>query len=125
MGIDSHLSTCVGTQSPKYLEMAQRHISLSVVDHLPHPLVLVAFPMRFVGRRFFLLLFVVRRGRSFLLPLGGVLLLLLPLGAGLFRRSAPLARSGLVAGFHLPLGVISRHHFERLGSNEAPGSDTN
>jgi hypothetical protein len=30
MGIDSHLSTCVGTQSPKYLEMAQGHISLSV-----------------------------------------------------------------------------------------------
>src|SRR5699024_411119 len=29
MGIDSHLSTCVDTQSPKYLEMAQRHISLS------------------------------------------------------------------------------------------------
>jgi hypothetical protein len=29
MGIDSHLSTCVGTYSPKYLEMAQRHISLS------------------------------------------------------------------------------------------------
>jgi hypothetical protein len=29
MGIDLHLSTCVGTQSPKYLEMAQRHISLS------------------------------------------------------------------------------------------------
>jgi hypothetical protein len=29
MGIDSHLSTCVGTQSPKYLEMAQGHISLS------------------------------------------------------------------------------------------------
>jgi hypothetical protein len=28
MGIDSHLSTCVGTQSPKYLEMAQGHISL-------------------------------------------------------------------------------------------------
>jgi hypothetical protein len=26
----SHLSTCVGTQSPKYLEMAQGHISLSV-----------------------------------------------------------------------------------------------
>jgi hypothetical protein len=25
MGIDSHLSTCVGTQSPKYLEMAQGH----------------------------------------------------------------------------------------------------
>jgi hypothetical protein len=31
MGIDSHLSTYVGTQSPKYLEMAQGHISLS--DH--------------------------------------------------------------------------------------------
>jgi hypothetical protein len=30
MGIDSHLSTCVDTQSPKYLEMAQRHISLSI-----------------------------------------------------------------------------------------------
>jgi hypothetical protein len=32
MGIDLHLSTCVGTQSPKYLEMAQRHISLSKGD---------------------------------------------------------------------------------------------
>jgi hypothetical protein len=31
MGIDLHLSTCVDTQSPKYLEMAQGHISLSVV----------------------------------------------------------------------------------------------
>jgi hypothetical protein len=30
MGIDSHLSTCVGTQSLKYLEMAQGHISLSI-----------------------------------------------------------------------------------------------
>jgi hypothetical protein len=30
MGIDSHLSTRVGTQSPKYLGMAQRHISLSL-----------------------------------------------------------------------------------------------
>jgi hypothetical protein len=30
MGIDSHLSTCVDTQSPKYLEMAQGHISLSM-----------------------------------------------------------------------------------------------
>jgi hypothetical protein len=30
MGIDSHLSTCVDTQSPKYLEMAQGHISLSL-----------------------------------------------------------------------------------------------
>jgi hypothetical protein len=31
MGIFSHLSTCVCTQSPKYLEMAQGHISLSAV----------------------------------------------------------------------------------------------
>jgi hypothetical protein len=30
MGIDLHLSTCVDTQSPKYLEMAQGHISLSL-----------------------------------------------------------------------------------------------
>jgi hypothetical protein len=30
MSIDSHLSTCVCTESPKYLEMAQGHISLSV-----------------------------------------------------------------------------------------------
>jgi hypothetical protein len=29
MSIFSHLSTCVCTQSPKYLEMAQGHISLS------------------------------------------------------------------------------------------------
>jgi hypothetical protein len=36
-----------------------------------------------------------------------------------------VAYSGLVAGLHLSLGVISRHHFERLGSNEEPGSDTN
>jgi hypothetical protein len=27
--MNSHLSTCVGTQSPKYLEMAQGQISLS------------------------------------------------------------------------------------------------
>jgi hypothetical protein len=27
--INSQLSTCVGTQSPKYIEMAQGHISLS------------------------------------------------------------------------------------------------
>jgi hypothetical protein len=33
MGIDSHLSTCAGTQSPKYLEMAQGHISLSRFIH--------------------------------------------------------------------------------------------
>jgi hypothetical protein len=32
MGIDLHLSTCVDTQSPKYLEMAQGHISLSIAD---------------------------------------------------------------------------------------------
>jgi hypothetical protein len=30
MYINSQLSTCVGTQSPKYIEMAQGHISLSV-----------------------------------------------------------------------------------------------
>jgi hypothetical protein len=36
-----------------------------------------------------------------------------------------MACSGLLAGHHLLLGVISRHHFERLSSNEAPGSDTN
>jgi hypothetical protein len=38
MSVNSHLSTCVGTQSPKYLEMAQRHISLSlarIADGLP------------------------------------------------------------------------------------------
>ena len=34
MGIDLHLSTCVDTQSPKYLEMAQRHISLSISPFL-------------------------------------------------------------------------------------------
>jgi hypothetical protein len=33
MGIDSHLSTCVDTQSPKYLEMAQGHISLSPAQY--------------------------------------------------------------------------------------------
>jgi hypothetical protein len=31
MYINSQLSTCVGTQSPKYIEMAQGHISLSVI----------------------------------------------------------------------------------------------
>jgi hypothetical protein len=34
MGIDSHLNTCVDTQSPKYLEMAQKHISLSIILEL-------------------------------------------------------------------------------------------
>jgi hypothetical protein len=38
MSINSHLSTCVGTQSPKYLEMAQGHISLSVAPPLAEPL---------------------------------------------------------------------------------------
>jgi hypothetical protein len=42
MGIDSHLSTCVGTQSPKYLEMAQGHISLSE----PQPVALKATSSR-------------------------------------------------------------------------------
>jgi hypothetical protein len=37
MGIDSHLSTCVCTQSPKYLEMAQGHISLSPCCEWPGP----------------------------------------------------------------------------------------
>jgi hypothetical protein len=43
MSINSLLSTCVGTQSPKYLEMAQEHISLSLncnadgsVNHWEH-----------------------------------------------------------------------------------------
>jgi hypothetical protein len=44
---------------------------------------------------------------------------------GLSRWSLPVACGGLLAGHHLLLGVISRHHFERLGSNEVPGSDTN
>jgi hypothetical protein len=30
-----------------------------------------------------------------------------------------VACGGLIAGHHLLLGVISRHHFERLSSNEA------
>jgi hypothetical protein len=36
-----------------------------------------------------------------------------------------VACGGLLAGHHLLLGVSSRHHFERLGSNEVPASDTN
>jgi hypothetical protein len=31
-----------------------------------------------------------------------------------------MACGGLLAGHHLLLGVISRHHFERLGSKEVP-----
>jgi hypothetical protein len=34
-GHESHLSTCVDTQSPKYLEMAQGHISLSDIFTKP------------------------------------------------------------------------------------------
>jgi hypothetical protein len=37
----------------------------------------------------------------------------------------PVACDGLLAGHHLLLGVSSRHNFERLGSNEVLGSDTN
>jgi hypothetical protein len=33
--------------------------------------------------------------------------------------------SGTVPVFTPTLGGCSRHHFERLGSNEVPGSDTN
>jgi hypothetical protein len=45
--------------------------------------------------------------------------------AGLPRWSFPVACGGLLAGHHLLLGVISQHHFKRLGSNEVPGFDTN
>jgi hypothetical protein len=34
MYINSHLGPCVCTQSPKYLEMAQGHISLSPIPNL-------------------------------------------------------------------------------------------
>jgi hypothetical protein len=44
--------------------------------------------------------------------------------AGLPRKGSSRAR-GLVAGHDLPLGVISRHHFKLLDSNEVSGSDTN
>jgi hypothetical protein len=44
--------------------------------------------------------------------------------AGLPLESPPRACS-LFVGYNLPLGMISRHHFELLDSNEAPGSDTN
>jgi hypothetical protein len=50
---------------------------------------------------------------------------ILHLVAGLSRWSLPVACGGLFAGHDLLLGVISRHHFERLGSNEVPGSDIN
>jgi hypothetical protein len=35
-----------------------------------------------------------------------------------------VACGGFLVGHHL-LGVISQHHYEWLGSNEVPGSDTN
>jgi hypothetical protein len=73
-----------------------------VVDHLLHLLVFVTLPKRLVGGRGFLLVLV----------------------AGLPRKGSPRA-CGLVAGHDLPLGMISRHHFELLDSNEAPGSDIN
>jgi hypothetical protein len=41
------------------------------------------------------------------------------------RMGSPLTCGLVTAGHDLPLGVISRHHFEWLDSNEAPGSDTN
>jgi hypothetical protein len=44
---------------------------------------------------------------------------------GTLPMKLSVACSGLVASLHLLLGVFSRHHFEQLGSNEAPGSDTN
>jgi hypothetical protein len=44
--------------------------------------------------------------------------------AGLPSKGSPRACE-LVASHDLLLGVISRHHFELLDSNEAPGSDTN
>jgi hypothetical protein len=43
---------------------------------------------------------------------------------GLPSKGYPRA-CGLVTGHDLSLGVIFRHHFELLDSNEAPGSDTN
>jgi hypothetical protein len=54
-------------------------------------------------------------GRGFLLVLVG----------GLPRMGSPRACGLVVAGPDLPLGGCSRHHFEWLDSNEAPGSDTN
>jgi hypothetical protein len=37
MGIDLHLSTCVGTQSPKYLEMAQGTFPFQLVGVASSP----------------------------------------------------------------------------------------
>jgi hypothetical protein len=44
---------------------------------------------------------------------------------GLPRKSSSRAYGLVAAGHDLPLGVISRYHFEWLDSNEVPGSDTN
>jgi hypothetical protein len=43
----------------------------------------------------------------------------------LFLKARCDTCGGLLAGHDLILSVISRHHFEWLGSNEVPGSDTN
>jgi hypothetical protein len=40
--------------------------------------------------------------------------------AGLPRMSSSRACGLVTAGYDLPLGVISRHHFEWLDSNEVP-----
>jgi hypothetical protein len=45
--------------------------------------------------------------------------------AGLPQMGSSRACGLVAAGHDLPLGVISRHHFEWLDSNEVPGSDTN
>jgi hypothetical protein len=65
-----------------------RRVSL-VVDHFLHLLLLVTSSMQFDGGRGFLLVFV----------------------AGLLWESPPPA-CGLFTGHDLPLGMISRHHFE-------------
>jgi hypothetical protein len=81
-------------------------ISLSFLqDHLftPPPLGALSFPLGLDG------------GRGFLLVLVG----------GLPRMCSPRACGLVAAGPDLSHGGCSRHHFERLGSNEVPGSDTN
>jgi hypothetical protein len=47
MDIDSHLNTCVDTQSPKYLEMAQGHISLSMIRSITKSLQQIASCVKF------------------------------------------------------------------------------
>jgi hypothetical protein len=74
----------------------RRRVGL-VVDHFLHLLLLVASPMGIDGGRGFLFVLV----------------------AGLPRVGSPRA-CGLVTGHDLPLGMISRHHFEWLDSNEVP-----